>query len=128
MTRLRYPAALSSDVPLMRTAVFSIISPNYRQHARVLMDSVRKYHPDWDRFVLVVGGAATSGTDAELFTPVPLDALPLPNRRQFCFRYTLLELNTAVKPPMFEHVFALGYDRVVYLDPDIVLYSPLAEI
>lgn len=112
----------------MRTAVISIISPNYRQYARVLMDSVRTQHPAWDRFVLVVGGGATSGTDAEPFTAVPLDALTLPNRRQLCFRYTLLELNTAVKPSMFEHVFALGYDRVVYLDPDIYLYSPLVEI
>ena len=29
---------------------------------------------------------------------------------------------------MFAHLFALGYDRVVYLDPDIELYSALAEI
>ena len=35
------------------------------------------------------------------------------------FRYSILELNTAVKPWMFEHLFARGYDRVVYLDPDI---------
>jgi len=92
------------------------------------MDAVRRHHPDWERFVLVVGGSATSGTDAEPFTAMPLEALNLPNQRQLCFRYSLLELNTAVKPSMFEHVFALGYDRVVYLDPDIVLYSPLAEI
>ena len=92
------------------------------------MDSVRRHHPEWDRFVLVVGGDTTSGSDAEPFTAVPLDALTLPNRRQLCFRYTLLELNTAVKPWMFEHLFARGYDRVVYLDPDIFLYTPLVEI
>jgi glycosyltransferase involved in cell wall biosynthesis len=112
----------------MHTAVFSIISPNYRHFARVLMASVRRNHPEWDRFVLLVGGEPASHGDDELFTTVPLDALALPDPRRFCFRYTILELNTAVKPWMFEHLFARGYDRVVYLDPDIVVYSPLIEL
>jgi glycosyltransferase involved in cell wall biosynthesis len=111
----------------MHTAVFSIVSPNYRHHARVLMASVRRNHPDWDRFVLLAG-ATSPGTREDDFTTVLAEALPLPNPRQFFFRYSLLELNTAVKPWMFEHLFARGYDRVIYLDPDIVVYSPLAEI
>jgi len=112
----------------MQTAVFTIISPNYRHYARVLMDSVKTHHADWDRFVLFVGGPAVSDPASESFTAVPLAALPLPHARQFCFRYTILELNTAVKPWMFEHLFARGYGRVVYLDPDIFVYSPLAEL
>lgn len=40
----------------MRTAVFTIISPNYRHTARVLMASLQRNQPEWDRFVLVVGG------------------------------------------------------------------------
>lgn len=113
----------------MHTAVFSIVSPNYRHYARVLMDSVQRNHPEWDRFVLLVGGEpSATERDAEPFTTVPLEALSLPNPRQFCFRYTILELNTAVKPWMFEHLFARGYDRVIYLDPDIFVYSPLVEL
>jgi glycosyltransferase involved in cell wall biosynthesis len=112
----------------MRTAVFSIVSPNYRHFARVLMASVRDVHPEWERFVLLVGGTPEQGSDEELFDTVGLESLTLPNPRQFTFRYTILELNTAVKPWMFAWVFARGYDRVVYLDPDIVVYSPLAEL
>jgi glycosyltransferase involved in cell wall biosynthesis len=111
----------------LRTAVFSIISPNYRHYARVLMESLRQHQPEWDRFVLLVTGEG-SAIDETLFETVSVDALPLPNRRQFCFRYSILELNTAVKPWMFEHLFARGYERVVYLDPDIRLYSPLSEV
>ena len=110
----------------MRTALFSIISPNYRHFARVLMDSVRQHHPEWDRHVLVVG--ETEPVPEPLFESHSLDALQLPDPRAFCFRYTLLELNTAVKPWMFGHLFARGYDRVIYLDPDILIYSPLAEL
>lgn len=109
----------------MRTAVFSIIAPNYRHFARVLMASAQQHHPDWDRFVLLVDDAAP---DDALFTTVPLGALPIPDRQRFCFRYTILELSTALKPWMFEHLFARGYDRVIYLDPDIRIYSPLAEL
>ena len=91
------------------------------------MESLRQHQPEWDRFVLLVAGEGDA-IDEELFETVALDALPLPNRRQFCFRYSILELNTAVKPWMFEHLFARGYERVVYLDPDIRLYSALSEV
>jgi len=91
------------------------------------MASLRTHQPEWDRFVLLVGDDGPA-IDEESFESVSLDALPLPSRRQFYFRYTILELNTAVKPWMFEHLLARGYDRVVYLDPDIRLYSPLAEV
>lgn len=110
----------------MRTAAFTIIAPNYRPAARVLMESLRVHHPEWDRFLLLVGPGDEG--EAEPFVTVPLDALPLPNPRQFCFRYMLIELSTAVKPWMFEYLFARGYDRVVFFDPDIVVYSPLAEL
>ena len=92
------------------------------------MSSLRQNHPQWDRYVLLVDDSSPSNRDEELFTTVALDALPLPNPRQFCFRYTILELSTAVKPWMFEHLFARGYDRVIYLDPDIFVYSPLVEL
>jgi glycosyltransferase involved in cell wall biosynthesis len=92
------------------------------------MASVERHHPEWDRFVLLVGDAGGSNRDDESFTTVSLEDLPLPNRRQFCFRYSILELNTAVKPWMFAHLFGRGYDRVVYIDPDVVIYSPLVEI
>jgi glycosyltransferase involved in cell wall biosynthesis len=112
----------------MHTAVFSIVSANYRHYARVLMASVQRNHPEWDRFILFAAEPTDSQSDEESFTTVSLEALPLPSPRRFCFRYTLLELNTAVKPWMFERLFAHGYDRVVYLDPDIVVYGPLVEL
>jgi glycosyltransferase involved in cell wall biosynthesis len=112
----------------MRTAVFSIVSPNYRHFARVLMGSVQRNHPEWERFVLFVGDASVGNQDGDLFASVRLEELSLPNRAQFCFRYTILELNTAVKPWMFAYLFGRGFDRIVYLDPDIFVYTPLAEL
>jgi glycosyltransferase involved in cell wall biosynthesis len=112
----------------MRTAVFSIISPNYRHLARVLMASAARHHPQWDRFVLLVGDPSASDRFEESFTSLRLEELEIPDPRRFFFRYSIIELNTAVKPWMLEHLFAAGYDRVIYLDPDIVIYSPLVEL
>lgn len=112
----------------MRTALFTIVSPNYRAFARVLMASAVRHQPGWDRHVLFVDSADVPRLDDEPFEAVSLRALALPSPRQFCFKYNILELNTAVKPWMFEHLFAKGYDRVVYLDPDIQIYSPLVEL
>jgi glycosyltransferase involved in cell wall biosynthesis len=45
------------------------------------------------------------------------------------FRYSILELNTAVKPWWFAWLFEQGdYDRVIYLDPDVLLYRRLEEV
>src|SRR5438105_2200107 len=112
----------------MRTAVFSIISPNYRHFARVLMASLQRHHPEWDRFVLLSGETPGSDVIEDSFATVPLEALPLPNAQQFFFRYSILELNTAVKPWMFEHLFSRDYERIIYFDPDIFVYSPLVEL
>src|SRR5258707_13154052 len=111
----------------MRAARFAIVSSNDRRYARVLVASAQRHHPEWERLVLLVGATDASDHD-EAFTTVRIESLPLPHARQFFFRYTILELNTAAKPWMFEHVFAKGYDRVIYLDPDIVIYSPLVEL
>ena len=45
------------------------------------------------------------------------------------FIYTVAELNTAVKPYCFKFLFAaMGQNRAVYLDPDIVLLQRLEHI
>ena len=52
---------------LMHTAVFSIVLPHYRHYATVLVASVERNHPEWGRFVLVVGETSASDRDEELF-------------------------------------------------------------
>lgn len=111
----------------MSTAVFTIIAPNRRHQARVLMRSLEVHHPEWHRHVVLIDEAG-SADDADLFTTLPLHALGVPDVRRFTFRYTLLELSTAVKPWAFAELLGRGYDRVVYLDPDITVYSRLDEL
>lgn len=113
-----------------KKAVCTLISNNYLALARSLMASLALVHPEWDRYVFVVDKIGTLfDTTAENFRVVEINRLDLPHRQQFCFRYTLMELNTAVKPWALAWLFdEMGYQQVVYLDPDIVVYAPLREV
>ena len=109
------------------TAVFTIIAKNYLPHARVLMRSVAEQHPDWRRFVILVDriDGYFDPRDEE-FDIVLSSDLPVPKSAWFHFKYTILELSTAVKPYAFQYLFAThGFDRIVFLDPDIKVFSPL---
>ena len=112
------------------TAVFTIIAKNYLPYARVLMQSVAEHHPDWHRFVILVD--LVDGyfhPQEEHFEIVLSRDLRIPQSRWFHFKYTILELSTAVKPYAFEYLLAAhSLDRIIFLDPDIRIYSPLKDV
>ena len=90
------------------------------------MQSVREVHPDIARFIVLADAMQSfEGLDlaAEL---IACDVLPIPLIDNMKLWYTVIELNTAVKPSVFRHLFErLGFEQAVYLDPDILLFAPL---
>jgi len=113
----------------MRTAVFSIVSLNYVPFAITLMESLKSVHPEWERHVLLVDRAdRTSIVRRDLFITTMVEQLPLPKMREFLFRYGIMEMNTAVKPYMFRHLRKQNYDRIIYLDPDILVIDRLVDV
>ena len=114
-----------------KSAILTIVSNNYIHFARTLMESVKVHEPGNDRYVLVVDDpvASEARDDSHLYSLITLDQLDLPAPSQFLFRYNVLEANTAVKPWSLEYLSGtLGYDSVIYLDPDIYLYRPLSHV
>ena len=58
-----------------------------------------------------------------------IDQLGVPNLVGMCFRYTVLELNTALKPSFLAHLFARhGFEKVVDFDPDILVLGDLDRL
>lgn len=47
---------------------------------------------------------------------------------QWLFGHDVVEACTAVKGPVLRDLLELGYDAVVYLDPDIAVFAPLAPV
>lgn len=119
----------SDPTPAAKVAVFTIVSNNYSAHARVLMGSLATYEPGWDRWVLLVDTPPPVALIPPQSARLKLATeLPLPAPRSFFARYDIVEANTAVKPWMIEWLFDQGYEWVVYLDPDIRVFSPLIEL
>lgn len=112
------------------TAACTIVSPNYLPFARVLSRSYLEHHPDHRFFVLLVADTADpTPFDAEPFETVILHEIGLPDLRAAAMMYDILELNTNVKPAFLLHLMErCGAERVVYLDPDIKVYSPLTPV
>jgi glycosyltransferase involved in cell wall biosynthesis len=113
-----------------RLAIFTICSNNYLPMARVFFASARLHHPTAAFFLCLVDHPMPplSRYD-DMGRIVTLDQLAIENLAEFTFRYDVMELNTAAKPFMFNHLFDdLGFGLVLYFDPDIVLYAPLTKV
>lgn len=113
----------------MIRAACTIVSFNYLPYARTLCDSYLAFHPD-DRFYVLLVDRVPQGFDAskEKFQLVPVESLGIPNFNAVAFKYSILELNTNVKPTFLKKLFRDGADQVIYLDPDILICSPLEPV
>jgi glycosyltransferase involved in cell wall biosynthesis len=111
------------------SAIFTIVSNNYLHFARTLLQSVAAHHPDAKRYCVIVDvdlhHAQALHDEFETISP---DQLQLPDGQDFLFQYTILELNTAVKPWGMQHLLQRGHKQVIYLDPDIRLYRRMNEV
>ncbi|MCC6069492.1 glycosyltransferase family 4 protein [Massilia sp. GCM10020059] len=114
---------------MKKTAVVTIVSNNYLHYARTLMQSVALQHPEAERYCVIVDTDMAPGAAlADEFTAIAMPELGLPYGDDFYFQYTILELNTAVKPWALEHLLDRGHSEVLYIDPDIYLYRPLEDV
>jgi hypothetical protein len=111
-------------------AACTIVSPNYLAYARTVAASYLAQHPDHRFFVLIVAKLTDSAPFAhEPFEAVMLPEIGLADLPGEAMKYEILELNTNVKPTFLKHLLARhGLERVVYLDPDIFVYSPLTPV
>ncbi len=112
-----------------KIAIVTICSNNYMANARTLLDSVRLHHPEADRFLCLVDAPF----DMEGLYPDDCQImlardLGIPDFEIFAFQYNVVEMNTAVKPFVLLRLFEQDYDKVIYFDPDIELFRPLASV
>jgi len=111
------------------TAIFTIVSNNYLHFARTLLQSARKHQTSCDFYCVIVDNDISHAEQlASEFNIIKINALNIEHLQQFIFQYTVLELNTAVKPWAMETLLSQGYKNVIYIDPDIKIYQPLNEV
>src|ERR1700674_1630961 len=98
----------------MRTAFFTICATNYIAFARVLMRGIARHHPAAARYVILVDEHQVDLSD-ENFEVILARDLALPEFENFCFRYDMSELSTAVKPYAILELFRRSFERCIFL-------------
>lgn len=118
-----------TDDRLRRVAFVTVVANNYLHYAKTLMSSVRDHEPQASRYCVIADRDTNSAADLSAhFQVIRLEQLGLPAGESFMFQYSILELCTGVKPWALAWLLDRGYDEVIYLDPDILVYCPLKEI
>lgn len=113
--------------------VFTSITANYVPKARVLAESVKKFHPE-SRFHLVVSDDLPESFHEEkernfFDSVISIDDLDIPDLPAWSFKHAVVEMCTAVKGRAFQHIAATqGARKIFYFDPDIVVMSRLDDL
>jgi hypothetical protein len=116
----------------MNFEIFTLCSNNYLAHAKTMLDSVRKVHPESNLIIGLVdrrdpGIDYSSLGDFEILDQESIGCQFFPEMLQ---RYDVVEFNTAVKPFYIEFLLKRSGNgsMLIYLDPDIFVYQPLDNI
>jgi hypothetical protein len=111
-------------------AVFTIVAKNYLAHANTLGDSLKATNPDL-AFHVILADEAEGALDlsAQRYATLEARSIGIDGYLDMAFKYDLVEFATAIKPFVFEYLFdQFSYERIIYLDPDIFVYSSVAPI
>jgi len=104
---------------------FTVVSRNYLHFAKTLVNSILTNNPGAKCFVVLCDEMGDLDLSQEPFEVISIRDLDIKNIDDFIFRYSILELNTAIKPYVIELLFNEGWHKVVYFDPDIKVYQEL---
>lgn len=104
--------------------IFTIVSNNYLHYANTLFESLREHCPQ-AALVLGLCDRRTEETYCPAADIVEIGELDIPDLGTFIYQYSILELNTAIKPYLIELLMERGYRKVIYFDPDIRIFGSL---
>ncbi|WP_411289190.1 hypothetical protein [Phenylobacterium sp.] len=116
----------------MKVICYSSFTFSYLNRARVLFQTVRRFHPDWE-LVALITDRPPEGFDfdpaAEPFDRVVWASdLNIPDFDSWIFKHDVVEVCTAVKGPFIHQACGWGADSVIYLDPDTALFASLEPL
>lgn len=112
--------------------VFTSAALNYIPKVRMLFHSLRRHHPDWKLHLLLADQLPDDlDISQEPFDAItPIVDLQIDDWKGWAFCHSITELATAIKPWMLDRLLNESEEgaKVIYLDPDTVVFSPLTDI
>ncbi|MDJ0743972.1 MAG: glycosyltransferase [Xenococcaceae cyanobacterium MO_167.B27] len=113
------------------THIFTSCTNNYLPLARVLAQSLKKFHPHFTiHLVLCDQPHESFNIKNEYFDNlITLEALEIPDLQKWLFKHSVVELCTAVKGLALQYIMNhYQCDHVIFFDPDIAIFYPLDEL
>jgi hypothetical protein len=114
--------------PKHEIAAVTICATNYLGKALALRQSYLTFHPKSDFYLLIVDKKYNKphnlAADVKILWAEDLD---IDNFTHYAMKFDVIELCTAVKAPALSKLLK-HYRKVLYLDPDIYLYSDLGPL
>ena len=116
----------------MKVLCYSSFTFSYLNRARVLFQTLRRFHPDWELVALITDrppdGFAFDVADEPFDRVVWAEDLGIPDFESWLFKHDVVEVCTAVKGPFLHQACGWGSDAIIYLDPDTALFASLAPL
>jgi len=119
----------------MKRAVFTIVAKNYFGLAEVLGECVKRVNPEVDFHIFIADEVnddkiVTSINQSEFYHHISKDVLAYTDELWYntAFKYNITEFCTFLKPFCIEYLLNKEYDKVIYFDPDIYVFSSLEPI
>ena len=109
--------------------IFTICSNNYLGQAIALGNSVNSQNPEY-KFSIFLCDEKSELIDYSLIKHNIIEiGIIEPRIYELAKKYNIIELNTAVKPKIFQYIFEItGVNKAMYLDPDIFVYNSLSGL
>ena len=116
-------------INLSKTAYFTICSLNYLPTAKILLDTLASN--TLNEIYLIICDRKTEKIDKFLagsnINIIFAEELNINGFDEFILRYSILEMNTSIKPFVFNFLFKNGHEKIFYFDPDISIESSLSK-
>lgn len=106
---------------------FTIVAKNYIGLAKILKTSFLRHNPKADFFIFVAD--EYEGQKDGIIEAKGTLRISEEKWLEMSFKYDITEFCTSIKPFCFDFLFQeKGYEKVIYLDPDIYLFGSFDEI
>lgn len=109
--------------------IFTVCTYNHIGRALSLSDSVRSHCPD-TKFIICLIDSVESNHLPDGAEVIFAQSMGLPYLDEMCSKYSLLELNSALKPYFANYILNKNKEaeRIIYLDSDILLFDDLHPV
>ena len=109
---------------------FTICANNYLAHAKTLAESFKEHHPAIGFYIVILDHPNSTiiysslGADGVIWAHEVLGDM----LKELSDTYGIAELCTVIKPKMYEYFYNQGFETVLYIDPDIQVFSEFQEV